>query len=125
MFSTLKAFIAAQMTSVITLVIVIVAFVLIGTSQVAPTTVDSFVARSGMSVTVHTQHAHDNDEEVVFTAAGTVQQWDENAGKTVTIPCIIQQEENKTVLTISGRVYTGNMSEMSSDQGWYSVDNLK
>ena len=124
-FSTLKAFIAANMTSVITTLAFFVLIVGLGYAQVAPTGSTEFVSRTGMTVTVYTVHAHDNDEEVVFTANGVVRQWDENAGKTVLIPCVMRESENKTTLFISGHAYTGDMSEMSTDEGWYAVDNLK
>ena len=95
----------------------------VGYSQVqAPAPV--YAPAPGACETIHTSYAGREAESRDFTTAGTVQQWDNGAGKYVVYACIFRVHDNSCKVYVDGHVYTGYSSEMSSEDDWYSCEQM-
>ena len=102
---------------------VVLFFGAVGYSQVVPAAAPTY-APACAGDTVHTSYAGRESESRDFTTSGTVQQWDNSTDKYVTYACIFRVHDNACKLYVDGHVYTGYSSEMSSEDDWYSCEQM-
>ena len=92
-------------------------------SLATPSTQPYAVPSCGSS-TVNTTYATRHDECITFTTTGTITVWDGATASLVTTPCVLRCSEGAAKIYADGHVYAGHTSQMSSDSGWYEVDNI-
>lgn len=93
-------------------------------SQLATPSMAPYSIPASRSTTVNASYATRHDESTTFTTAGTITVWDGATASLVTTPCILRCSEGAAKIFADGHVYAGHTSEMSSDDGWYGVDNI-
>ena len=91
---------------------------------ITPATTAPYAVPACHSVTINTSYATRHDEVTTFTTAGTITVWDGATASLVTTPCMLRVSNSAVKLYADGHVYTGHTSVMSSDSGWYEIDEI-